>query len=127
MQVQVIPRVNYLEIIAVTDSINAPKLIRLLDVLADALERHSSRNVLLEIRAQSRDIPVLEVFQIAARAAIKRIFQTRIAYVMTGRPLFSITRFYEDVAARRGVTLKFFATRKEGLDWLGVEGKTHST
>lgn len=118
MQVQVIPRLGYVEIIAITDIITGPKLIHLVDVLGGELTRNSSRNVLVEVRAQSRDVPLLELFSIMARAIRRRINRTTIAYVMTGRPMLWPTRFYEDVAARCGVKIKFFRDRRVALDWL---------
>jgi len=124
MQIQATARPQYLEIIAITDSVTAPKLIRVMDVLANELERNSPRDVLIEVRAQSRDIPLFEIFEILAHAIKRPISHTKIAYVVTGRPLPGITRFYADIAAKRGLKIKFFSDRREALNWLGVDEKS---
>ncbi len=118
MQVQVTPRSGYIEIVAITDIITGPKLIRLVDVLAGELALHSPRKVLAEVRAQSRDVPLLELFSIMARVIRRRTTRTTIAYVMTGRPMLWPTSFYEDIAARCGVKIRFFSDRRVARDWL---------
>ena len=120
MRVQATPRSRYLEIVAITEVVTAPKLIHLVDILANELERDSSRNVLVDVRARSRDIPLFETFSIFAHMMRRRVTRTKIAYVVTGRARPSITRIYEDISARCGVKIKFFAARKEALDWLDV-------
>jgi len=120
MKIQVTVRPHHLEMIVITGTITAPKLMRMVDVLANALARNATRNVLIEVRAQSRDIPLLESFAILAHAVKRQIMQTRIAYVITGRPGLSITRFFEEMAGRRGLQIRFFADRTGALDWLGV-------
>jgi hypothetical protein len=120
MKIQLTARPHHLEVIVITGTITAPKLMRVVDVLANALARNAPRNVLIEVRAQSRDIPLLEAFAILAHAVKKQITQTRIAYVITGRPALSITRFFEEMAGRRGLQIRFFADRAGALDWLGV-------
>jgi hypothetical protein len=120
MKIQVAARPHHLEVIVITGTITGPKLIRVVDVVANALARTASRNVLVEVRAQSRDIPLLEAFAILAHAVKRQIMQTRIAYVITGRSGLSITRFFEEIAGRRGLQIRFFADKAAALDWLGV-------
>jgi len=118
MQVRVTPRGRHLEVIAVTGVVTAPKLNRLTDALAAAVERYPARNLLVEVRAQSRDFPLLEVFAVLAHAVRRLATGTRIAYVVTGRPLPSVKRFYEELADRRDLAFRMFAARREALEWL---------
>jgi len=101
-----------------TGIVTAPKLNLLTDALAQAIERHPTRNVLVEMRAQSRDFPLLEVFEVLAHAEGKVAAGTKIAYVVTGRKVPSVKRFFEDLAEKRGLAFRMFAARREALEWL---------
>ena len=124
MKIHVTAQPHHLELIVITGTITAPKLIRVVDVLANALAHNASHNVLVEVRAQSRDIPLLEAFAILAHAIKRQIMQTKIAYVITGRSALSITWFFEEMAGRRVLKMRFFSNRTEALDWLGVAQKS---
>ena len=123
MKIQLTARRDHLEIVVITGTITAPKLIHVVDVIAMAMAHRAPPKILVDVRAQSRDIPLLEAFAILAHAVKRKITHTRIAYVVTGRAGPSITRFFEEIAAKRGLKIRFFRDRAEALDWLDVKLK----
>jgi hypothetical protein len=124
MKIKVTARRHHLEIVVITDTITAPKLIRVVDVLALALARKAPPKILVDVRAQSRDIPLLEAFAILAHAIKRKIMHVKIAYVVTGRAGLSITRFFEEIAGKRGMKIRFFKDRAVALEWLEVKEDT---
>jgi hypothetical protein len=124
MKIKVTARRHHLEIVVITDTITAPKLIRVVNVIALALARKAPLNILVDVRAQSRDIPLLEAFSILAHAIKRKIMHTKIAYVVTGRTAPSITWFFEDMAGKRGLKIRFFKDRAVAIEWLEVKEDT---
>ena len=124
MKIQVTTHRLHFEIVVITDTITAPKLIRVVNVIALALAHKAPPNILVDVRAQSRDIPLLEAFAILAHAIKRKIMHAKIAYVVTGRTAPSITWFFEDMAGKRGMKIRFFKDRAVALNWLEVEQGT---
>ncbi len=120
MKIHVTTRRHHLEIVVITGTITAPKLIRVVDVIALALARQAPPRILVDVRAQSRDIPLLEAFAILAHAIKRKITHTKIAYVVTGRSGPGITWFFQEMAGKRGLKIRFFKDRVGALDWLDV-------
>jgi hypothetical protein len=74
--------------------------------------------ILVEVDAPTREVDLVEPHFAWSYAAAKFMKGTKVAYVMTGRPMPSNSGQVEDDARRFGVTLKCFAERGGAVDWL---------
>lgn len=117
-------RGDYLEAVAETDVVSAGCFRQLMDKIADvmAAEPKTFSKALLEVIAPKSEITVFERFHTWNRV-FPVIQRTRVAFLVTGRPLGADAKFFELVAYNRGVALKFFATREEAIKWLNVSAE----
>lgn len=84
-----------------------------------AVDPDRCARALIEVVAPKADITVFERFQ-AWNRAFPVIRRVRVAYLVSGRPLGADVKFFELVAQNRGVTLRFFSSRREAMQWLGA-------
>lgn len=82
-----------------------------------AVEPDKCPKALIEVVAPKSDLTVFERFQ-AWNRAFPVIRRTRVAYLVTGRPLGEDAKFFELVAYNRGVSLRFFTSKADAVQWL---------
>lgn len=120
---------DFLEIVAETDVVTPGFFGQMMKKIEGvvAVDPEKCPRVLIEVIAPKSDLTVFERFQ-AWNRAFPIIRRTRVAYLVTGRPLGTDAKFFELVAYNRGVALRFFASREDAVQWLeGPPPKTACT
>lgn len=107
--------------LAVRAEVVTTGLLRLVIVKVARVLRQATRDhflLLVEVDAPKREIDLVEPHFAWNYAAAKLMKGTKVAYVMSGRPMPLNSGQVEDDARRFGVTLKCFAERGSAVDWL---------
>ena len=110
------------EIVARTDVVDVPFMMRLIDRIAEAVAGAQRRRVLLEVIAPACRVSILDRVDIWNHAVQCKLFPVKIAHVITGRPIGIEERFKEDFATNRGIMVRTFAERAPARCWLEAGG-----
>ncbi len=116
------PQSSLVEVVARTDMVDVPFMMRLIDQVADAVAGAQRRRVLLEVIAPACRVSIIDRVDIWNHAVQRKLFPVKIAHVITGRPIGIEERFKEDFATNRGITVRTFAERVPARAWLEAGG-----
>lgn len=113
------PTANYLEIVLKAEVVTVATSMRLIDTIAENLDRRPCQHTLVEVIAQDSNVNFTDSYLIWDYAREKSLCRTKLAYVVTGGEIKPYPAFTESCASKRGTPLKIFTNRKDAINWLG--------
>ncbi|MFC1572018.1 hypothetical protein ACFL6M_00305 [Candidatus Eisenbacteria bacterium] len=87
------------------------------DRMAEACEKHRLREVLLDCRRMTGNMPLFDRFQVAEYGATKRRLIGRLALLNRDEVVLP-DNFVENVSVNRGMAMKIFTNFDEAEHWL---------
>ena len=118
IDIQILPRGDYVEVTAKTGIITPSFWIIVLEKIAYAIRKHAKRKILLEIVAPDDDMALESIRAVWTYALACGMGGVRISHLITGRPRGPNASFKESVAINRGIMLQTFNLRQDALGWL---------
>jgi hypothetical protein len=109
----------YIRVIAHTDVVDEPFLYRLIEAMANLVDKPGEINLCLEVISPAIDLEMMATMGICQHAIASNLYRAHIAYVISGRAIDRRVTFVENYANNRGLCLRFFQKKKDAVAWLG--------
>lgn len=117
---KIIQQEGHIRIEAHSNKVNKKFLYELVDFVGQTIAGYPAQvpPILLVVTGPEVDVDPVEGMEVWKRAAEIGVQRTKIAYVISGRPVSPVARFIETYAINRGIQLRFFGRKADALKWL---------